>query len=255
LEDMLAALPAEALIVADAGFCGYRLCRNILQQGHSFLLRVGGNVTLLRELGYFIQPDRDRVYLWPAEFHDEPPLTLRLILLPRGAQTVYLLTNVLEPEELSAADAAALYEMRWGIEVGYRSYKQTLDRRTMKSRTPAMCLCENQWTILGLWLLGLLCVRQQLSVGRNPRRWSTALARNVVRYALRRPQRRCRRGQFTRQLRDAQHDSYARRHAKDARNYPRKKREKPPRPPKIKPATPRQIQRAQRFRTKLNRAA
>lgn len=168
LEDMLDDLPARSLIVADAGFCGYELCQRILDAGHSFLLRVGGNVTLLTDLGYHFEQKDGLVYLWPDKFRDLPPLVLRLIVLKRGQQTIYLLTNELDPKQLSDEDAAVLYEMRWGVEVGYRSYKQTLSRRTMKSRTPETCLLESQWTMLGLWLLGLLCVTEQLRSQRNP---------------------------------------------------------------------------------------
>jgi hypothetical protein len=255
LEDMLGGLPSRSLIVADAGFCGYELCERILRQGHSFLLRVGSNVTLLRELGWHYEEQEGLVHLWPENFRHRPPLVLRLIELKRGQQTIYLLTNVLDPEQLSDDDAAALYEMRWGVEVGYRSYKQTLSRRTMKSRTPNTCLLESQWTMLGLWLLGLLCVVEQLAIQRNPRRWSTAQARDAVRRAMRRPTRRCRNRFLADQLRDAVHDSYVRRHSKTARNYPRKKREKPPGPPKIKPATPHQIRVAARLREQLSLTA
>jgi hypothetical protein len=255
LEDMLDDLPARSLIVADAGFCGYQLCQNILHRGHSFLLRVGGNVTLLRDLGYHVEQDGNLVYLWPEDFRNQPPLVLRLISLTRGSETIYLLTNVLDPEQLSDADAAVLYEMRWDVEVGYRSYKQTLNRRTMKSRTPEMCLVESQWTMLGLWLLGLLCVSRQLTSRSHPRRWSAAAARDAVRCALRRPDRSCRRGWLDSKLRQAIHDSYLRQCSKQARNYPRKKSEKPPGPPKIKPATPHQIRLATKLREKLQRAA
>lgn len=254
LEDMLDDLPARSLLVADAGFCGYELCQRIHQRGHSFLLRVGGNVTLLTDLGYHFEQQDGLVYLWPDKFRDLPPLVLRLIVLQRGKQTIYLLTNVLDPEQLSDEDAAVLYEMRWGVEIGYRSYKQTLGRRTMKSRTPATCLLESQWTMLGLWLLGLLCVTEQLRSQRNPRRWSTALARDAVRCAMRRPLSPCRRRHLADQLRDAVHDSYVRLRSKAARNYPRKKREKPPGPPKIKPATPRQIRLATLLRHRLDPA-
>ena len=43
-------IPPGSLVVTDAGFVGFDLCRSILQQGHSFLLRVGGNLTLLSTL-------------------------------------------------------------------------------------------------------------------------------------------------------------------------------------------------------------
>lgn len=255
LEAMLDNLPQRSLVVADAGFCGYELCRNILARGHSFLLRVGSNVTLLTELGYHVEQAGKLVYLWPENFRDQPPLVLRLIVLRRKRQTIYLLSNVLDPEELSDEDAAAFYELRWGVEVGYRSYKQTLGRRTMKSRTPERCLLESQWTMLGLWLLGLLSVSQQLNSGDEPRHWSTARARDVVRSVMRRPTQKCCRRWLADELRAARHDSYVRTKAKAARNYPRKKREKPPGPPKIKPATPHQIRLATKLKQKQLLAA
>jgi hypothetical protein len=266
LEDMLAGLPERSLIVADAGFCGYETCCRILQAGCSFLLRVGSNITLLTDLGFAFEERDGLVSLWPLKFRDRPPLLLRLIVLCRGQQTIHLLTNVLDFHELSDADASGFYALRWPTaEVGYRSYKQTLDRRTLLSRTPATCLVEAQWTLLGLWLLGLLCVSRQSSPNTQqrhdePRRWSPAKARDAVRRAVRfstqRPGRgRSRRVSLGAALRQARHDAYVRRRSKTARNYPRKKKEKPPGPPKIKPATARQTRQAARLREKLTAAA
>jgi hypothetical protein len=246
LRDMLPGLPPQSLLVADAGFVGYALCREILAQGHDFLFRVGGNITLLTGLGWHFEEREGLVDLWPLEFRDQPPLTLRLIRLPQGGQTVCLLTSVLDEQQLSDADAAALYALRWGIEVGYRSYKQTLDRRTLKSRTPATCLLESAWIMIGLWLLGLMSVRRQLEVGRPARGWSTARVRDAVRRALRSVGQRP--TGLDRALRDAVHDSYHRQRSKTARNYPRKKKEKPPSPPKIKPANAKEVQLAARLR-------
>jgi hypothetical protein len=45
--DMIETLPERALLVADAGFIGYELCRDLVRGGRSFLLRVGSNVRLL----------------------------------------------------------------------------------------------------------------------------------------------------------------------------------------------------------------
>ena len=261
LEDMLGGLPPKALLVADAGFVGYELCGRVLQAGHSFLLRVGGNVSLLTELGYHTLERGGVVYLWPENFRDQPPLVLRLVKLKRGKQTIYLLTNVLDPAELPDQDASLLYEMRWGVEVFSRSYKQTLDRRTVKSRTPATALAEVAATMLGLWLLGLLTVSRLLARRVDPLEWSVAKARDAVRRAMREPRatRRSGRGRpprsLDRDLAHAQRDRYLRRGPKAARNYPRKKRERPPAPPKIKTATPHQIRVAKRLKQKLTRAA
>jgi signal transduction histidine kinase len=97
--DMVNDLPPRALLVADAGFVGYELCRTLLRSSRSFLLRVGSNVRLLEKLGYYRRERSDVVYLWPQKRQGRgrgKPLVLRLIRLRKGKQVVYLLTNVLD---------------------------------------------------------------------------------------------------------------------------------------------------------------
>jgi hypothetical protein len=261
LEQMLPDLPQEALLVADAAFVGFELCARILQAGRSFLLRVGRNRQLLTELGYYARERQGLVYLWPEKFRRQPPLVLRLIKLTRGRETIYLVTNVLGAAKLSDRQAGMLYEMRWGVEVFFRSYKQTLNRRSVKSRAPATALVEVAATVLGLWLLGLLTVKRLASRGVDPLHWSAAKARDAVRQAMRAPLARGRRGHCRRSnnldqaLAFASKDCYPRHGKKAARNYPRKKRERPPGPPKIKQATPQQRRIAKQLKQKLNPAA
>lgn len=245
LRAMLADLPERSLVVGDAGFVGYELGQQLVEAGHAFLLRVGGGTTLLRQLGYDPGENQTVVYLWPQKCRHRPPLVLRLIRLERGPETLYLVTNVMDPQELSDEAAATFYHLRWGEEVFYRSYKQTLERRTLKSRTPAACLAEAEWTLLGLWLLGLLSLRRLIAAGHDPLAWSVAQARDVVRRALRNlpcPQPRHR--SLDAMLAAAMKDRYRRASTKTARHYPHKKRHTPPGPPKIQTATPAQIQRA-----------
>jgi len=52
LRQMIEALPAAALVTADAGFVGYETWKAILESGRHLLVRVGANVRLLRKLGY-----------------------------------------------------------------------------------------------------------------------------------------------------------------------------------------------------------
>lgn len=52
LRDMLGELPSGSLLVADAGFVGYDLCRELLERKRHFPLRAGGNAHLFDELGY-----------------------------------------------------------------------------------------------------------------------------------------------------------------------------------------------------------
>src|SRR5439155_22295830 len=46
---MLPLLPAAALLVADAGYCGFALAQQLMQHPISFLLRMSSNVTLYTE--------------------------------------------------------------------------------------------------------------------------------------------------------------------------------------------------------------
>lgn len=117
LKQMVPDLPAEALVVADAGFVGYALCQRLLRHGRHFLLRVGGNITLLKDLGYYHEERDGLVYLWPQGHRRCRPLVLRLIVLPHGKQDVSLLTDVLDPAQLTDEEAATLFGMRWGEEV------------------------------------------------------------------------------------------------------------------------------------------
>jgi len=257
LVEMLAELPPRSMITADAGFAGYEVWKAILDRGHDLLIRVGGNTTLLRKLGV-TKENCSTVYLWPekAASTSQPPLVLRLVVLKRGKKRVYFVTSILNPNILSDQKLLSIAKRRWGVEVFYRSYKQTLNRRRLLSRTPATCLAECSWTMLGLWLLGLLTVSRIAANGQDPLGWSVALARNAVRRAMRLGVggvhgRRC----LFRDLSAAVKDGYWRRGPKPARDYPRKKREKPPGPPKLQSATVSEVRQANRLRAKLTTAA
>jgi hypothetical protein len=250
LEGMLADLPARALVVADAGFTGYDLYTRILAAKRSFLLRVGRNVSLLKRLGMVKLEDKSTVYLWPDKKGHHPPLVLRLIVIRRKKKAVYLVTNERDETVLTQSSAAILYSMRWGVEIFFRSCKQTLEKRTMRSRTAESARCELTWVMFGIWLLGLMSVAGMIAQGRDPLRWSVARARQRVRQALRRagPVRsRNRRPTLLEELAEAWQDDYVRRGSKKARHWPQKKKEKPPGAPKIKVATSQQRKSAKRF--------
>jgi hypothetical protein len=173
--------PEKTLFCADAGFVGYDLWKTIQDKGHHFLIRVGANVRLLRNLGC-ARESEGLVYLWPSEAakKEQLPLTLRLIVLqgPRGP--VYLVTSVLSTKALSEPLAARLYRLRWGVELQFRSYKQTFGRGKLLSRTPQRALVELDWSLLGLWMIQLLAVKEQLAVASPPERSSVAVAVSVI---------------------------------------------------------------------------
>lgn len=248
LEEMLPDFPKKTLLVADAGFISYDLCRALENAGHAWLLRVGGNTQLLQELGFPGETCGQTVFLWPLSRQAEPPIVLRLLRLCEAhREPVYLVTN-LAATALSDAAAGRIYRLRWGVETYYRTVKQTLARQRLLSRTPAAALAEQTWLVIGVWLLQLMTADALSAANRSPRRWSAAQACREVRRTLQSWPSRRPREPLSDRLGRAQLDDYRRTKPKQTRRGVQKKREHPPGPPKIRKATERERQRAQQFR-------
>ena len=179
--------PENTLFCADAGFTGYDLWKAILDGGHSFLIRVGANVTLLRKLGY-VRERAGLVYFWPdkAARKQQPPLVLRLLHFKLGTCDIYLVTNVLSEKRLTEKQAIEVYQLRWGVELQFRTLKQTFGRRKLRSKTPGRALVELDWSLLGLWMIQLFAVKEQIEIGDVPEHCSVSLAIHIVRTTFQR---------------------------------------------------------------------
>jgi hypothetical protein len=257
LREMIGRLPRRSLLVADAGFVGYELLADLGRANKSFLIRVGSNVRLLQKLGYFQREGEQTVYLWPDNqqktdrktgWPKGKPLTLRLIAVNgRQGKTMHLLTNVLESSKLSDRAAQRIYTLRWGIELFYRSLKQKLQRRKMCSAAPEQAKVELHGSMLGMMMLGLMSVERIIARGKDPLGWSMAMTLRCIRRVVRQGTKRPRAGAATlaEQLAASLKDSYVRTGTKVAKNYPRKKKEKPPGEPKVRTATDVEIALAQ----------
>ena len=250
LQQTLAELPENSLITADAGFVGYDFWKAILDARQNFLIRVGGNVRLLKKLGYAREYDHV-VYIWPNEAakKKQPPLVLRLIVIHNGKHPVYLLTN-LTKTQLSDQQAATIYGARWGIELFFRTFKQTFGRRKLRSRAAENARLELDWSLVALWCACLLGQRELMECGQNPARLSPALAIRALQNTLReyrvRPENRAE--SLWSRLRIAVLDDYERSSSKTSRNYPRKKKRERIAPPKITLATQQQINTAKELK-------
>lgn len=232
LQRLFGSTPRNSLILGDAGFMGFDCLRAVVGSGRHVLVRLAGNASLITGL----TERADVVAAWPKELqHKAEPLLLRIIRVSDGrGGKVVLGTSVLDPERLSNGDAAAFYRMRWGVEVCYRSLKQTLDRRKMRSAAPRQAWLELHWSMVGFMALGLLTL-SWMGRSRSRRRWSVGGAIRIVRHAARsRTNERAHR--HLRGLREAVTGDNTRR-SKKARNWPHKKRQKPLSPPRIRRAT------------------
>jgi hypothetical protein len=229
--------PENTLFCADAGFTGYDLWQAMAGAGHAFLIRVGSNVRLLRKLGY-ARESRGIVYFWPdrAARRQRPPLVLRLLALQVGNCAMWMVTNVLDEGRLTDAEAARLYRLRWGIELQFRVVKQTFGRRKLRSRTPDRAYVELDWSLVGLWLIQLFAIKEQIAIGEVPEHCSVGLAIQVVRGMLQRWSE-CADESFTTQLRTATKDRYQRTRSKRARYRPDYKDRPSAGSPKVRTAT------------------
>lgn len=255
LDDMLRDLPPWALLTADAGFISYELCVWLCRNSHTFVLRVGGNFTLLENLGWEHEQCGKTVYLWPQNCRNQPPIVLRqLRFLSPGGLPVVLLTNELDETRLSDDAMQVIYAARWGIELYYRDFKQTWEFRQLLSRTPETALNEQRWRIVAHWALQRLVAKSLHDAGKNPRHYSGAQARLMIREFLQDLQQGASGPSLQKRLQQARRDDYKRTGPKATRIWPRKKTDQPPQPPKIRLATPAEIEKTKQlgFQTRLN---
>lgn len=256
--DLLGQLPQAALVVADAGFVGYFLWQTIMDGGRHFLIRVGANVELLQELVPDCELDGDgqTVWLWPEGKRQKghPPLKLRLIKVPKGRQTWYLVTSLLDPEQLTEAQACKLYTRRWGVECCFRTLKQTFELGKVHSYTPDCAACELDWSLLSLWMVGLLAKQELIAAKIDPEQYSAAAARRLMRRELR-FQSADREELDISEFQSAVKDSYKRTSSKKARHDQRKKRDPPPKAPTISIASDEQRESAKALKQPQTQAA
>ena len=249
LGHLLSVLPRLALLVADAGYFGFRLTELLMQRNVQFLLRMSSNVTLYTTEKVQLEHYREgEVYYWPSHKDQEAgakPLHVRLIRIRarRRRNDVWLLTNVMDDKRLPHALAGQMYRWRWQNEGCFRTYKRTLKKMKLVSRTVSLVHREAEGSWLALQLLlaqGVLAQKQrltkQLSAPRQQEQEATCSPSKIL-AAIReqinsapRP-RRC---SYEQRLLGAQAESRQRTSAKASRLWPRRKPHKGPRPPELR---------------------
>ena len=237
--------PGKTLFVGDAGFVGYDLWKLISDQGHNFLVRVGGNVNLLKGLcdhthSQHSRDGRDIVYCWPESMRTTlPPLRLRLVKCRIGNnKNVWLLTSVLDEKNLSKEDMVTLYQKRWGIELEFRALKQTFNRRKLRCRSSERVLVEIEWSIFGMAVIELMALKELLPKAVPPEKLSFAQSLTALRHSLNnlkdRPEFL---DDFQTMLGHALIDDYERKKLKQGRYKPTRKKKKPCGEPNIEIAS------------------
>jgi len=236
----------KTLFCGDAGFVGFPLWSDIIQSGSHFLVRVGGNVSLLREGADYELAKNGLVLCWPQAMQaKQPPLRLRLVKARIGQAVVYLLTSMLDSKKLTVQQMVTFYKMRWGIEVEFRGLKQTLDRGKLRCRNDRRLLAELDWSILAMAVAELFALKEQLAKKPHaggqrtptpdPAQRSLAQTMRAIRRCIRtldalpRP-----RGDLQTLLREAVTDGYHRKKPKRSRYRPANPDKRPLGTPKVR---------------------
>lgn len=252
LRAMIPRLPPDALVAADCGFVGYEFWSDLLNSGRQFVIRVGGNVRLLKKLGT-VRESNGTIYLWPnkAAKRGQEPLALRMVVVHDGRRPWFLVTSVRDTKRLSDKQVADIYRRRWRIELFFRHFKQTFGRAKLRSHKAEHAECEAEWSLLGLWAMLLHTQIQHQRTNGEPGHLSVAKMLRAFRQVLEEYQCRPERGEsLAEQLLDALVDTYRRRN-KTSRDYPRKKYEPQAKPPQLRAATPSQRQLAKQVVSRI----
>lgn len=245
---LLKTLPSLSLIVTDAAYQGYEMTQEILAAGASFLARVSSKVWLYTETHQPLQDFQEGiVYYWPLERQQrkEAPLKLRLIRVrsSKNKHDVWLLTNVLDSQKLSVAMASQFYRWRWENEGLFRTYKQTLKKLKLVSRTVRLVHRELEGSLLAVQLMlaqAAMKLHPCTSVWDEPVIASPRQVLLEIRREIRDVSPRRRRRAFAHRLAQAKRERRARTSSKAIRDWPRRKPHKPPGPPQLHTLTDQQ---------------
>lgn len=235
LISMLRWLPAAALIVADAGYVGYDVAATMILAKAFFLIRMSSNATFYSEANEPLDEFREGiVYYWPKTQQDEgkPPIRGRLMRIHscRHKVDVWLFTNVEDPKQLSLETAGTCYRWRWENEGFFRTYKRTLKKVTLMSRTLRLVHREAEASMIATQLLlcqGALAMpipkQDGLPVMCSPRGVLLEARRDISGRKESEP--------FSERISRAQREQRVRTSAKQKREWPRRKPHTPPHPP------------------------
>ncbi len=241
LRQMLSLLPPQALVVADAAYLGYELASAILGHNRSYLLRLSSkNRLYAMDDTPFEEWQDGQVYYWPetAQKEQQPPLLCRLIRIQAAGQTkndVWLLTNILDSQRLSVKTAAKFYRWRWRNEGLFRTYKRTLKKFKLASRSVKLIHRELEGSLLALQILlaqADLALRAHDATGEiaiSPRKVLIQIRKEINRDSA--SHRRI--PTYARRLEQCRAETRCQTSPKASREWPRRKPHKTPAPPKF----------------------
>lgn len=180
------------LCLADRNFFGYELWRNAQATGCDLLWRVKSNAALpcerrLRDGSYL-----STIYPSPKDRrHKTNGLTVRvveyeLVGVPDAEPVYRLVTTILDPEQATAQELAALYHERWEIETAWDELKTHLrgSHIVLRSKTPELVKQEVWGLMMAHFAVRGLMHEAALKANEDPDKLSFTHTVRVIRRKL-----------------------------------------------------------------------
>lgn len=125
--EMVAGLPKGALILADLGYFGFEWFDYLSDHGYHFISRLRAKTTYkVRHVLVDRECYYDAIVELGAYRADRARHLVRLVHLKVGEKEFRYLTNVLDPQVLSAQDLVRAYARRWDFELAMQLVKREL---------------------------------------------------------------------------------------------------------------------------------
>jgi hypothetical protein len=138
---LLSSLPKGSLIVGDRLYASIQFFWQLSQRGLWGLFRLNGRLTMKRQHLISRRQGGGRTVIeeWlvlVGTGQTAPPIMLRWISFRQGKVRKDLLTNILDPEMLTAEEALDLYPLRWTIERVFYDLKEVLGLQRFYAANP-----------------------------------------------------------------------------------------------------------------------
>jgi len=195
LRQMLDAFEENDVIVFDRYYCSFMMlalfslrkvhvCVRLHQRRHS-------DLSHRRRLGpgdHLVTWTRPPKPAWMTqEQYEQIPQTLTLrevkfdVTVPgRRTQTLTVVTTLIDPQQYTPEDIAALYGFRWNAELDIRQIKQTLNLDHVCCKTPEMVRRHMLVTLLAYNLIRKVMATSAAIHGKQPRQLGFTLACQMI---------------------------------------------------------------------------